>query len=434
MKKRPTSKRSTFYFAFACALLVLSFTTAWACSVPVFRYALERWPADSYEVVVFHESELNSEAEKLVTQLRKASVTRESSANVSNIEIRLVNLNSELNADDQALWEQQKDAKGPWMAVMSPLPRLQEKRQLMWSAAFDVKNVKTFLDSPSRREVARRLLSGQSAVWILLEGKDQAETDKIHETIRKRLAHLELTQELPEIDEQDVTDGLLQLDPDALKIKYSVIRLKRDDPAEKFFVDMLLETESDLRDPEFVDKPMAFPVFGRGRALYALIGAGINDDMIDEACEFLAGSCSCEVKDQNPGTDLMMSVNWEKLIQPTIEIDNELPPLVGLGQFVKTSALDDEKQVAKVTEPDNNDAEIANDVVTTTETTQPDDDKILTDDTTASSLSKPDETPSPATATSPNSSPLLRNLSIVIGIGVLFVAVSVLMSRRRKQS
>ena len=39
---------------------------AWACSVPVFRYALELWPPDEYEVVLFHQGSLTEEQKQLI--------------------------------------------------------------------------------------------------------------------------------------------------------------------------------------------------------------------------------------------------------------------------------------------------------------------------------------------------------------------------------
>jgi hypothetical protein len=72
-------------------------------------------------------------------------------------------------------------------------------------------------------------------------------------------------------------------------------------------VRMLLNTEDDL--PGRSD-PMVFPVFGRGRAMPALIGAGITKENIGDAARFLAGPCSCEVKRDNPGVDLLMTADW----------------------------------------------------------------------------------------------------------------------------
>jgi len=62
---------------------------------------------------------------------------------------------------------------------------------------------------------------------------------------------------------------------------------------------------------------MAFPVFGRGRALYALVGDGINKETIGEACVFLATACTCMVKEQNPGTDLILAADWGEISDST---------------------------------------------------------------------------------------------------------------------
>ncbi len=97
--------------------------------------------------------------------------------------------------------------------------------------------------------------------------------------------------------------------------------------------EMLLRIEPDLLEEPQVSQPMAFPLFGRGRALYALVGKGIAPDVIEEASVFLTGGCQCTVKAQNPGVDLIMNVDWDKLVVPTETIDKELPPLAGFSGF-----------------------------------------------------------------------------------------------------
>ncbi|SVE11941.1 uncharacterized protein METZ01_LOCUS464795 [marine metagenome] len=120
---------------------------------------------------------------------------------------------------------------------------------------------------------------------------------------------------------QDVQAGYLSIRPEDLKLGFSVITVAVDDPDEAVFREILLNSEDDLKD---FDEPIAFPVFGRGRALPALVGKGINNDMIDEASTFLSGPCSCQVKRQNPGFDLMTSVNWDQLLQEQInELDDK---------------------------------------------------------------------------------------------------------------
>jgi hypothetical protein len=71
----------------------------------------------------------------------------------------------------------------------------------------------------------------------------------------------------------------------------------------------LLNSEPDLH--EYSDQPLAFPVFGRGIVLYALVGKGISPETIKSASSFIVGPCSCQVKEQNPGFDLLLSHDWD---------------------------------------------------------------------------------------------------------------------------
>ena len=60
---------------------------------------------------------------------------------------------------------------------------------------------------------------------------------------------------------------------------------------------------------------------------------------------FLTGGCQCTVKAQNPGVDLIMNVDWDKLVVPSETIDEELPPLAGFSGFGRP---DDALQTAGV--------------------------------------------------------------------------------------
>ena len=99
---------------------------------------------------------------------------------------------------------------------------------------------------------------------------------------------------------------------------------------------MLLGIEDDLRD---LQEPMAFPIFGRGRVLYALVGRGINPDTISETCSELIGPCTCTVKEENPGVDLVMSVDWDSRVESRIENESVPLTLTGLAGFVASSPL-----------------------------------------------------------------------------------------------
>ena len=72
---------------------------------------------------------------------------------------------------------------------------------------------------------------------------------------------------------------------------------------------MLLAVEPDLH--KFEKEPMVFAVYGRGRAMPPYVGKGITQANLVDCIAFLAGACSCMVKDENPGVDLLMRWDWD---------------------------------------------------------------------------------------------------------------------------
>jgi hypothetical protein len=114
-----------------------------------------------------------------------------------------------------------------------------------------------------------------------------------------------------------------------MKIAVSILRISRKTAAEKGFIEMLLGTEPDLKDEEFKGAPMVFPVFGRGRVLCALVGKGINEENIWDIGAFLCGPCACQVKAQNPGTDMLLAAAWDASIDVAEVPEIELPELSG---------------------------------------------------------------------------------------------------------
>ncbi len=306
-----------------------------ACSIPVFRYGLERWPADPYELVVFHRGPLSDEHQQVYDWLE--TVGPEDGAG-ANIRLYPVDLDGEVNPQFKTLWETQNEANLPWAAALYPQPRRQALPA--WTGEFNASAARALVQSPARQTMAKRILDGETAVWVLLESGDRAKDDAAAKLIGDQLTHLAATLKIE--GAEDVNDPAEALDPaDKLKselplrVAFSMIRVSRDDPAESMLVEMLLGSEVDLRD---FNEPMAFPVFARGRALYALVGKGINVDNIYEACAFLVGWCSCQVKSENPGTDLLITVDWDASLSDLMVKDVELPPLRGLGAMVSSAA------------------------------------------------------------------------------------------------
>ena len=318
--------------------MVLTFIhqTSQACSVPVFRYGLEHWQADPYRLLIVHRGALGAEAQSQVQGLHDATAR-------ANLSVQVVDLSQSPEPEFLKAWEAAGSPEKPWILLHAP--RLARFPGLVWSGPLDAGNVGSILNSPARSSIVRHLADGESAVWALLESGDKASDDAAAKLLEARLAYLSTVMELPKLDEQDIRNGLVSLPPDGLRLSFSIVRVSRSDAAERVFVEMLLATEPDLKQ---VGEPIAFPIFGQGRALYALVGKGIRHETIDEAASFLIGSCSCQVKEQNPGADLLMSANWKGLIKDqsagladlpaATEIVGSMPEAVTISAQTQTAA------------------------------------------------------------------------------------------------
>lgn len=318
----------------AVALLsgVFSAGDAAACSVPVYRYALERWPSDPYRVVVFHRGPLTKAQKKLAEDMGPFGLAGERHANLL---VKTVDLDGTPDKEMAALWESQKENKPqlPWVVVRYPNT---VRYAPAWSGPLTKESVAVLINSPARKQIAKRILSGETAVWILLESGNKKADDAAYDRLKRQLAIEQKTLKLPEIDSADIAGDQGAEEIKKLRIAFSIVRVSREDPQEKLLVEMLLGSEGSerdsLRDAAYVNQTMAFPIFGRGRIRYGLVGAGIADDTIHEACAYLCGPCKCQIKQgvENRGMDLVMAVDWERMVISTIR-EKPLPPLQGLG-------------------------------------------------------------------------------------------------------
>ncbi len=176
----------------------------------------------------------------------------------------------------------------------------------------DPGGIAAVIDSPCRRLIADRLLAGDAAVWVFLRSGrrdlDEAAAERVQRELKRSDA-----------------DG-------APPLPCSFIPVSRSDQAEKLLVETLLSTEPDLRGR---DEPMAFPVFGRGRVLYALVGAGVNAENVRHTLDFLVGGCSCTIKHGNPGVDLLLTADWGPVAPP----EPEETPALSAAEIVPLTPL-----------------------------------------------------------------------------------------------
>jgi hypothetical protein len=307
---RPALRRQRYFAAIAVGAALSLAAMACACNVPVFRFALERWRPDVYRVTLLHRGPLNEAQQEIAKPLQ---VAQEKGS--ANFVLQVVDVNElEKPGDGNSV-----PLAGPLTGVWSRIGMgeawlvVQYPAQLrigvpVWSGPLAAEAVTRLTGSPIRQELVRRLAEGQSAVWLLLESGNEARDNAAADLLEEELHELQRSLKLPELT-ADPDDELLARTP--LKLAFSVLRVPKSTAAEEALAGMLVRCEPDLADRS---DPMVFPVFGRGRALLPLIGAGITAKNIHDAAEFLVGPCSCQVKEQNPGFDILLPADWDVLL------------------------------------------------------------------------------------------------------------------------
>jgi hypothetical protein len=297
-----TSHRCRRAVGLACALLVAFGTVRdlSACAVPVFRYALERdsWHPAPYSVFLFHRGELTPDGREAKRILEEAAI--QDAGVPANILFQAVDVESPLPERLEPLWDRVKNESLPRLVVCAP-GRLHPIRTA------DATEAAALLDSPARREIQRNLARGDAGVWVLIESGDAEKDAAAQKTLRQGSENFAKSFRFS----PEAIEAMKLSSADDARISFSQIHIPRDDPAEGVLETMLLATEPDLRG---LSEPMAFLVFGRGRTLWALVGEGISPQNVHEACTYITGDCSCEVKMKNPGADLLFRADWYKIL------------------------------------------------------------------------------------------------------------------------
>jgi len=274
--------RATF-IAMLATLLTVGMRISHACTTPVYQYALQQWEPANYRLNVRHSDPPGPDQEALLEAVRRRCADQRAPANV------------------EAAFEPVVGAGGrPSLSLC--YPATPEGGAAFLTVPLTAETAERLFDSPARRELARRLRGGQACVWVFVESGNRAPDDAAAALLASEIERLQgaLERSGPEAGVADAA---------TFRPSFSVLRVSRTDPAEEAFISMLTHSEADLAG--LANQPMAFPVFGRGRVLYAVVGRGINPRIIEDACRFVTGPCACEIKDENPGTDLLMAVNWD---------------------------------------------------------------------------------------------------------------------------
>lgn len=315
---KPTRQRPLINeFAWSVSVLVFAFAVAPvaadACDVPVFRYALERWTSDSYRATVFYRGELTDDDAEAVANLRKQSHREQGTA---NLDVHICDVDRPLEPEFAQLLNKPQEALLPRLVLQSPV--INGRRFVVCSSEVRDFDAELAFNSPAGSRVVERLFAGDSVVWLVFTAAGEEFATKVEM----------LTHELDRLgDELPLPEGIglpgSEVYSDVpLTLRFSVVTAGMGDPAERFL-------ETSLRQfapPSAARQPIVVPVYGRGRALAVLPLAEIDVASIEDLSRFLSGPCSCQVKEQNPGFDLPLAVDWEARL-----FGDFVPPPTGNG-------------------------------------------------------------------------------------------------------
>jgi len=294
--------------AASAACLVLSVFHAKACTQPVFRYALERWPAAQYRLTVLHKGPVDEELRAGLNSLCPEQTT--------DLAFIYVDIDGELPHSLAATnWLANPDSSRLPLGLLEMPPDVYYPQAVLWEGKVDgpgVVELKRLLYSPVVCGLIRSICAGDTAAWLLIRGPDEAENQELRSLLEQTLRIVKKDLVLPhELDEEDTVYDSDPAPGIPMKLEFSVIEADLNSPEET-----LLKNCLTALGPEFMATPGALvvPVFSRGRALAIFKPDELNEDLLKEVCGFLAGPCSCRIKSMNPGFDLLMPFPWDRIL------------------------------------------------------------------------------------------------------------------------
>jgi len=317
-----------------------------ACAAPVFRYVLERWPVDNCKLVVFHHGPMSGPETELANML---TMRCENTNAPINVTVRWVDTDNLNEPGLQEIWRRSAARPLPWAVLLYPEPPAgvrgrqfpggrplplgvtpppgsagspgrngplgpNNRMHVAWEGFATVNELSCVLDSPARQEIVKRILSGDSAVWVFVGGGDPQRDASGLMALTSQLAQLSTDLTLPS-DGGEVNPNQEVKCKLPLRVSFPVVQVTRNNPLERSFVGML---ENAFQPPLPVGVPHAFLVFGKGRIMKGVAEEGLTPEAVKETCTFMVQHCSCIIKEQvqQMSFHLPIAADWRQMERP----------------------------------------------------------------------------------------------------------------------
>lgn len=257
---------------------------AWACSIPVFRYALERWPTDVFRVEVTLPERPSADDRAALVRLEDGAAVN---GGLGNYLVTRV-------------------AGGPAGPARVGIRGPRDDASLWQGSVAEA--VTAVAAGPAHRELVRRILAGDAVVWLVVRGADAAAAERAGALLEAELPLVAADTALP----RGIGLPGSELRADVpLEVRFSVLVVEAEDPA----AGLLRRTlAARLPAPAASDAAVTLvaPVFGRGRVARVIRADALDADTIAAVTAFLCGACSCQAKQLSPGFDLLLEAAWDE--------------------------------------------------------------------------------------------------------------------------
>ncbi len=186
-------------------ILLASVSFAEACNIPVFRYALERWRPDECEVIVFHQGGLTPQQEALLAASMPAVANSPQNVSMQGKQAQATGARviradvAQTDGPHQDLWLQLAGDSPKSLPYVVVRAKIGTGRTVnAWHGPLDSVRDWDVFKSPARTEMARRLLSGHSVVWLVITSNDEDRNAQVRKMLGERLEALSDKIQLPD--------------------------------------------------------------------------------------------------------------------------------------------------------------------------------------------------------------------------------------------
>ncbi|HCE42486.1 MAG TPA: hypothetical protein DET40_02940 [Lentisphaeria bacterium] len=306
-------------------------------STPLFQLGQQKWEPDSYRGIVVFSGEHPADKEKGLNFIEGRIQDK---ARALNLVVGRADINDKSIIDEKTngILKTFKPDRLPFTVIY--FPAISDVEIPLWAGYLTATVAESICDSPARREIARRLIKGDNAVWLLVvSGNDEADANAYQMLSGElRQASGVIPEPMPVNADPEMVPDEKIIVPAVNPMKMSIIRISKDDKSEIILLEMLNCMEPEIMNAK--NDPVIVPIYGKGRILDIFSSDEVNKENVRTALRKLSSPCTEGIKEPASGSDMLMSVNWNAFLKGGLSVDKDLPALKSFGDGAEKELVD----------------------------------------------------------------------------------------------